>query len=228
MPWDGEGIQRRVALGGHILADQSDQRFGREAVRGLETLDRGGIDATAAGAQPLPVGDDIERQPVERANRRGEIHGRSVTDAHVGEIDHFSEPPLHGDPRKAAMRVELHEVRRVVLLEQRRADQDLLLRPQIELRVQILRADGEDARRDAAEQRVVVLIALVVEVDVGADETKLRVLRKESQGRAAVRFAITDLRNESEVRPEVVAEIASLDVPVVFGLQMIPVDDHGV
>ena len=126
------------------------------------------------------------------------------------------------------MRVELHEVRRVVLLEQRRADQDLLLRPQIELRVQILRANGEDARRDAAEQRVVVLIALVVEVDVGADETKLRVLRKESQGRAAVRFAITDLRNESEVRPEVVAEIASLDVPVVFGLQMIPVDDHGV
>ena len=61
-----------------------------------------------------------------------------------------------------------------------------------------------------------MLVFLVVDEDVRTDIADPAFLRKEVQSAAAVDLAISDLRHESEIGAEVVAEIAGVGEEVVL------------
>src|SRR6185369_15267855 len=100
--------------------------------------------------QPFTADVRLEGDLVHRAQGGGEAERGAVAGAAVGEVDALAGRPLERDAREAARRVELREPEGVGLVEELRADQHLLLEPQAGLNGEVLRADDEDLRRDAA------------------------------------------------------------------------------
>ena len=115
----------------------------------LEALHARRVEAAAADVEPLAADVRLERDLVDRPQRRRQPERRAVAGAAVGEVDALAGGALEGDAREAARRIELREPEGVRLVEELRADQHLLLDAQAGLHGEVLRADEEDlpARR---------------------------------------------------------------------------------
>jgi len=105
---DGERIERRIAVGANVLADQAEVRARVERVGRLEPLDLRVEEALAVldvEEAVFGVGDELEM--VGRPDRRVEGDLRPVARARVREVDLFADPAVEVEPVDDAAGVRL-------------------------------------------------------------------------------------------------------------------------
>src|SRR5205823_237133 len=206
--WNGEAVQRRVAIGGDVLPDHAHDRSRREAVERSDALDRRGEDAPTAGVEPLPLARDVERQLVDRTKRSEEADIAAVADAPVPEVDRLPGGDVHPDARHAARRIVLNVEDAVGLLEKSSADELLFLRIEADEEVEILHAEAVHAEGSRAEDRVAAGVLLFLHEETRPHIAKhLAVLGIEVKAEDAEVIAIAGLRDEAEVGAEITADV---------------------